>query len=177
MRAAILWFSFTILSLSVGVSSSLALDHEFAGVTKCKMCHKKPEQGEQFVKWEASDHAKAFATLGTPEAKAAGEKLGISDPQTSPKCLKCHSTAYYFSEAVVSSAIPVEEGISCESCHGPGADYLKKSIMENRDEAIANGLIIPNQETCVKCHNPESPSYQPFNFEEKWAKIAHSIPK
>ena len=159
------------------VVSSLALDHEFAGVDKCRLCHKKPEQGEQYLIWQGTGHAKAFQALGTPEAKAAAEKLGISDPQTNPKCLRCHSTAYYFTETKQTDVIPVEEGISCESCHGPGKDYMKKSIMENKEEAVANGLLIQTQELCLKCHNQESPTYKPFNFDERWAKIAHPVPK
>lgn len=151
--------------------------HEFAGVAKCKICHKSPEQGEQFIIWEKTGHAKAFQSLGTPEAKAIAEKMGIADPQTSPKCLKCHSTAYYFTEELVTQVIPVTEGISCESCHGPGKDYMKKSVMENKEEAIANGLIMPTKETCLKCHNEESPVYKPFDFDERWAKIAHPLPK
>ena len=62
------------------------------------MCHKKAETGDQFGIWSAGPHAKAFATLGTAEAKAAGAKVGVDDPQKSGKCLKCHSTAYNFTE-------------------------------------------------------------------------------
>lgn len=151
--------------------------HEFVGVSKCALCHKKPEKGEQFRIWQESKHAKAFETLGTPEAKAAAAKLGIDDPQTSGKCLKCHSTAYGFSELKVTEAIPVEEGISCESCHGPGKDYMKKSMMEDRDAAIGAGLAIPDENTCRKCHNEESPSFKVFDFKERWELIKHNIPE
>ena len=152
-------------------------EHEFVGVTKCSMCHKKPEKGEQFKIWQESKHAKAFETLKTPEAKEQAAKLGIADPSTSGKCLKCHSTAYGFTEAKVTDVIPVEEGISCESCHSPGKDYMKKSIMENKEEAIANGLVIPDEQVCRKCHNPEAPTFKDFNFKERWEKIKHPVPK
>ena len=58
------------------------------------MCHKKDEVGKQYKIWQDSKHAKAFETLGTQAAKDAGAKLGVTDPQTDGKCLKCHSTAY-----------------------------------------------------------------------------------
>lgn len=151
--------------------------HEFIGAKKCSLCHKKPEEGEQFRIWQESKHAKAFETLGTSAAKEAAAKLGISDPQTSGKCLKCHSTAYWFGETIVSDAIPVEEGVSCESCHGPGKDYMKKSIMEDKNAAIENGLMMPDQNTCVKCHNPESPSYKSFDFNARSEEIKHPKPK
>ncbi len=51
--------------------------------------------------------------------------------------------------------------------------------MENREEAIANGMIVhENLESfCIGCHNAESPTYVEFNLEEMWAKIKHSVPK
>ncbi len=151
-------------------------EHEFVGAKKCAMCHKKPEQGEQMRIWEESKHAKAFETLGTAAAKEAGAKRGVDDPQTSGKCLKCHSTAYGFSEQKITEVITPEEGVSCESCHAAGKDYMKKSVMEDKAQAIANGLIIPDEQICLKCHNPESPSYKSFDFKEYWEKIKHPKP-
>ena len=167
----------SLFGFLVTSDATAAPDHDFIGASKCAICHKKPEQGEQFVLWQKSMHAKAFETLGTPEAKATAAKLGIDDPQTSGKCLKCHSTAYGFSEAKISDAIPVEEGVSCESCHGPGKDYMKKSVMEDREAAIEAGLVIPNESTCQKCHNQENPNFKPFDYNERWEKIKHPIPK
>ncbi len=160
-----------------GEMSAAQAEHEFVGVAKCKMCHQKPDKGEQYKIWQESKHSKAFETLGTPAAKEQAAKLGISDPQTSGKCLKCHSTAYNFTEEKVTEAIAVEEGISCESCHGAGKDYMKKSVMENKDEAVAQGMVVPDEGTCKKCHNPEAPTYKSFDFQERFEQIKHPTPK
>ena len=53
------------------------------GAKKCKICHKKAEEGNQWQKWLDGPHAKAFATLGTDKAKAVAAELGIDDPQAS----------------------------------------------------------------------------------------------
>lgn len=162
----------------------------YIGSKKCAMCHKKPEEGEQLKKWQESDHSKAFEKLGTPEAKEAGKKVGVDDPQKSGKCLKCHSTAYNFTETVQTEEIPVEEGVSCESCHGPGKNYKKKETMKDRKLAIENGMIHPALEkSCTKCHNDTSPTWKAdrytkadgtkvgFDPEQAYKKIAHDLPK
>ena len=76
----------------------------------------------------------------------------------------------------MTQAIQPQEGISCETCHGPGKDYMKKSTMEDKDAAKAAGLILPDENTCKKCHNPESPNYKEFDFKTNWEKIKHPIP-
>ena len=68
-------------------------------------------------------------------------------------------------------------GVQCESCHGPGADYSSMRIMSDRDLAIANGLLIPNEQTCRHCHNRDSPTYREFTFDDYFARIRHSRPE
>lgn len=136
--------------------------HKYIGATKCKMCHNKPEKGEQYNKWASSAHAHAMESLKGADA-------------TNPKCTKCHSTAASVDAGLVAT-ITKAEGVSCESCHGPGSVYKSMSLMKNKTEAMKNGLIIPNEETCRKCHNEESPQFKGFNYEEYFSKIAHPNP-
>lgn len=173
-----------ILRASLIVSVGLALTGfvvadgpEFAGVKMCGMCHKKDDSGNQFAKWQASAHAKAFETLGTDKAKEIAKKAGIDDPQKSGKCLKCHSTAYNFTEAVVTEKVKVEDGVVCESCHGPGKKYMMKSAMEDKAKAVAAGLIAEPKKQCVLCHNDKSPTFKGFDEKAMVEKIAHPDPK
>jgi len=158
-------------------------------VKKCAMCHKKEDKGNQYGKWQAMGHAKAYETLGTEAAKAVGAKLGIADPQSSGQCLKCHSTAYFFTEELQTEAVKLENGVSCQSCHGPGADYKKKSIMESLEESIAKGMVHPAKEkSCTLCHNDTSPTWKPdrytltsgettgFDVNQAYEKIKHERP-
>ena len=65
----------------------------YVGVTKCKMCHSADAKGAQYKVWAASPHAKAFATLATPEAAEVAKKAGVTgSPQQAPQCLECHTT-------------------------------------------------------------------------------------
>ena len=149
----------------------------YVGVKACGICHKKEDSGNQLAAWQAGPHAKAYETLGTAEAKAIAAKLGIDDPQQSGKCMKCHSTAYNFTESIATEKIKPEEGVSCESCHGPGRKYMMKSIMQDREKAIAAGLVHPPTQNCTRCHNEESPSFKGFDEKSYVERILHPNPK
>jgi hypothetical protein len=151
----------------------------YVGAAKCaKMCHKSAKQGEQLPIWEKSKHADAYKALATPAALETAKKAGVTgDPQKSDKCLKCHVTGFSADAKLKEATYSIEEGVGCEACHGPGKDYAKLSIMKDKKQALAAGLIVPDEKVCVKCHNQDSPNYKPFNFAEMAKKIAHPIPK
>jgi hypothetical protein len=153
--------------------------HSYVGAAKCaKMCHKSAKQGEQLPIWEKSKHADAYKVLATPAALATAKKAGITgDPQKSDKCLKCHVTGFGVDAKLKEATYAIEEGVGCEVCHGAGKDYAKLNIMKDKKQAIAAGLVLPDEKTCVKCHNQESPNYKPFDFKVMAAKIAHPVPK
>jgi hypothetical protein len=164
-----------ILCVLFAGSSVFAQEYEYIGAAKCKMCHNKPETGKQYDLWKATAHAKAFENLKGPEAIKVGQAKGIADPSKEPKCLKCHSTAAI--NADLNAGITVEEGVSCESCHGAGSAYKTLTIMKDKTQAMAKGLIIPDEKVCKKCHNAESPTFKSFDFASASKLIAHPIPK
>ena len=154
---------------------------KFVGATKCRTCHRKPETGEQYPIWEASAHANAFNTLGTDEAKAIAAEKGIDNPQTSTECLECHVTGYNADAAMLDTKYDKAEGVTCESCHGAGSDYVKKSTMtaitKGEIDGATVGLVTPDEALCITCHNERSPSFEGFDFAERSAEIAHPIPE
>ena len=155
-------------------------DRTFLGVERCKTCHRKPEQGEQFRLWQEGPHAKAYNTLASDEAKAIAAERGIDDPQKAGECLKCHTTAYGVDAQFLGPKFTFEEGVGCESCHGAGGDYYKKKTKEaikaGEIDPASVGLLEPNEEVCRTCHNEESPTYKEFNFEERVKSVNHPTP-
>jgi len=159
-------FILMAVGLMVVVSMVYAGDFTYVGTNKCKMCHKGASKGEVYEKWEKSLHAKAFEAL-----RSKGE-------EKNPECLKCHTTGlgaggYQPGDANASDF----EGVGCESCHGPGSAYKSLSIMKDQKKAIENGLIIPTEAVCKKCHNEKSPTFKGFNFSEYVKKIDHTYRK
>lgn len=156
----------------------------YIGSEKCKMCHSTVKAGEQFRIWSEGPHAKAYASLASEEAKKVAKTMAIEDPQKSEKCLKCHVPTSAVKAEMKSPKWNVAEGVTCEDCHGPGSAYQKMSVMKaitaGTEKGETHGLRTVDETTCKKCHNEESPTFdkaKPFNFKEKYAKIAHPRPE
>jgi nitrate/TMAO reductase-like tetraheme cytochrome c subunit len=132
--------------------------HEYVGVKICKLCHKKDGV---YPSWEKTKHAYAYDSLSAEDKK-------------NKEILKYYTTGTTAKGELLTN-------IQCEACHGPGKDYKKKSVMENKEEAIANGLIIPDENTCKRCHNEKAPKAlaalaKDFDFKKMVAKGVHAMP-
>ncbi|MFN8239698.1 MAG: cytochrome c family protein [Bacteroidales bacterium] len=167
---------FVLFTLVMFIGGTLsAQSFKYIGADKCKLCHNKPATGDQYGKWMGTSHAKALKSLSSQASLDYAKKNGIADPTKEAKCLKCHST-FDAVPAASRGGILATDGVSCESCHGPGSMYKSPAIMKSRDASMKNGLIMPTKEVCLKCHNKENPFYKEFNFETAIAKVNHPNP-
>lgn len=165
-----------VLCLTLLIAGTVsAQTFKYIGADKCKVCHNKPAKGEQYNKWAKDPHSQALKSLANQKSIDYAKKNGIADATKDPKCLKCHST-YDAVAANLRGGILATEGVSCESCHGPGSAYKSPAIMKNQALALKNGLIHPDEKVCKTCHNPENPFHKDFKFAEYAAKVAHPDP-
>jgi hypothetical protein len=157
----------------------------YVGANDC-VCHKNPARGDQYSKWLKDDpHARSYQTLAGEKAKAVGKEMGIENPQKSEQCLRCHSTAAGLKPEQITGTMPVEEGVSCEGCHGAGSDYKKLNIMQDYELAQSKGLIPlkkpeERKALCGRCHNKDIPKafYKEIDFVKSWTgKIVHPLLK
>jgi hypothetical protein len=130
------------------------------GPNACSECHK-----EESAAWQESHHFKTFREMPrNPKGKEIGDKMGVKRVNSAGLCLTCHYT-------VDSKEKPVA-GISCESCHGAGRDWVKvhseysgkTEKTETKEEAAARlkladskGMIRPDSlyelaKNCYSCH-------------------------
>jgi len=176
------WAVLLLLPLATLILADLSsaqdeAEHGYIGVDGCKICHKSAKKGDQYGKWLEGPHAGAYKTLASEEAAAFAAERGLEgSPQEIDECLRCHVTAHGAKAELLGKKYDVKDGVGCESCHGPGADYKSKKVMESLEASVAAGLIVPSEETCLSCHNEDSPSFDGFVFEEMWAQIAHPRP-
>ena len=169
----------TLISLPIFFISAQT-EHAFIGSSSCGMCHKSDKTGKQLSIWQESKHSQAYVNLKTEKADQIAKEKGFTTKAVeTPECLKCHASGYNVDAKLIGEKFKVDEGVQCETCHGAGADYKSKKVMENREEAVKNGLKLfeKPEEFCIGCHNAESPTYVEFNFQAMWDKIKHPVPK
>ncbi len=152
----------------------------YIGVEPCALCHKTEKQGNQLGIWKESKHSHAFEILKSEHAANIMKEKGLSgNAFENAECLKCHASGYNVEASLIGKKFKIEDGVQCETCHGPGSEYKDMKVMKDRNLAIEKGLkVFENIEAyCITCHNVESPTYIGFNFEESWEKIKHPVPK
>ena len=175
-----------LVLLAVGVLATVGLpvagEDSYVGAAKCRMCHLK-----QYKSWEATTMAKSFENLKAgvkAEAKSAAGLDPDADYTTDDTCLPCHTTGYGEPGGFVSlETTPKLVGVQCESCHGPGSQYLADDKMSlknkeyQREDLLAAGLVLPSAETCTTlCHNEKSPFLSEetvFDFETRKTEGTH----
>jgi len=188
-------------------STKKAKEHMYVGASKCKMCHNQPAWGKIYDKWAATKHASAYATLANEQSKTIAKGMKIEDPQKSERCLICHVTGYtspavakIFEKGEIAKIYEkgeiakiygkeqppkgekysLQEGVTCEACHGPAGDYLASHIKKDKALAKADGLILPTEalskQLCEKCHNKQSPTYKEFKYKEAIKLVEHHKP-
>ena len=146
---------------------------KYVGVFECSQCHKGPSMAYPYNQWRLSKHAEAYAILGTDEAWELARKEGVpGNPQSAEACLKCHVIATGEPAGRFAETFDPAQGVQCESCHGPGGEYIAEAIMLDPVASHNAGLLEVNRETCLECHT-EAIHGKTFEFETMWKQIKH----
>lgn len=118
--------------------------------------------------WVSRDpHARAYQVLFDPRSVAISTKLGgvdgrITPAHRDPRCLACHTTPRPEEELAIPSVIH-EDGVGCESCHGPAARWIGPHTSAgwrslSREEKEARYGLLDTKDTfrralmCAGCH-------------------------
>jgi len=108
--------------------------------------------------WSGDAHSSSAKVFKSPTERyqTVAQKYGISlgnAAQVNKECMDCHGTV------ISGKATLAAEGVSCESCHGPGSGYNEPHREEGRAYAIGITFgMTKNQDLkvraamCVQCH-------------------------
>lgn len=134
----------------------------YVGPGECIECHKAENKA-----WQGTHHYTTYKKLHRrKEAKEIAKNMGMKRIKAESTCMQCHYTFKADKKAIA--------GISCESCHGPGKDWIdvhndyggKDVKKEQESEAHrkariakseAAGMIRPANvyklaQNCYECH-------------------------
>lgn len=118
----------------------------YKGSGVCKECH-----SSEMEIYKKTNHSTAFKTL---------ENAGHD---ADPECLPCHTIGFYYTSGFISKdETPNFINVGCENCHGPCSDHILNGSLPS---------VMPNEGTCLQCHNQEHSST--FNFNTYYPKIEH----
>ncbi len=167
--------NYLVLSAAIifaaGIAYGAEKPSEYIGQGQCKVCHNKKTTGAQWAVWKEMKHAHAFDALKSDEAKEMAKELGLTKPpHEEPQCVKCHVTGYDLEKMTVPAKIKLADSVQCETCHGPGSAHKEdgRAVMFKKKTAdevdwMAN-LVEVEESICLKCHNEESPAWNPEQF-------------
>ena len=164
--------------------------NKIVGPEECIDCHKRSNEV-----WVKTPHYTTFKEMSrTEEARDIASKLNINRIKSESTCVQCH----YTTKSVENEKKAIA-GISCESCHGAGRDYVdihgdyggkdvkkENETPEHKKQRIAKsekaGMIRPANlyalaENCYSCHtvpNEELVNVGGHNTGSKFELVAWS---
>jgi Cytochrome c554 and c-prime len=135
----------------------------YLGAASCSSssCHGGAgEQHNQFIVWSQWDfHQRAALILTTARSARVAERLSINDAAVSTRCTVCHSPLTTISSARLSDKNHPDNGVSCESCHGPAEAWLRSHTRHDYTYAmrVSAGMrdlrnMYVRANACVACH-------------------------
>src|SRR5258706_9353222 len=137
------------------------------GVVSCanSLCHGsvKPIKDSnvlqtEYVTWSRVDkHARAFKVLSSGQSQRIAKNLGIADPAKAKICLDCHT--HNVPTERRGERFLLDDGVSCEACHGPSGQWLQSHVQEGATHAdnLKAGLYpasdpLNRAQLCLSCH-------------------------
>lgn len=157
----------------------------YRGAENCRICHAGDATGDAYGTWTSSKHAKAYESLASDTAKRLAGELGIADPQTNARCLKCHSSAPEVAAKQLDAKFDRTLGVQCEACHGAAGKHLKKRVAAAASATnslptapkLAEEIRKGDAQLCLECHNKDCPAFKAFCVNKRWAEIRHPDPR
>lgn len=139
------------------------------GVVNCasELCHGSVSPWKdanvlqnEYVTWSRVDkHAtRAYPALFSERSRRIAANLRLPEPaDRSPLCLGCH--AFAPPTALRGVRFKVQDGVSCEACHGPAENWIERHVATGATHAdnVSHGLYPLNEpvaqaKLCLSCH-------------------------
>ncbi|MEM9062355.1 MAG: cytochrome c family protein [Pseudomonadota bacterium] len=159
----------SILTLTLSgaaVAGSIKDPHTYNGAASCTQagCHELTAPAvdsnvdrNEYAIWSQGPHSKSYLVLLSDQANRIARNMGVGTPTSAGLCLDCHTTNAPAGQH--GALYNVEEGVSCESCHGASGIWLDThhdldvTIEELRDQGLRpTHDPIRRAAICLDCH-------------------------
>lgn len=159
------------LCLLLAVPATIANGNTtYEGVASCagSTCHGRAEgngavvRQDEIATWQepsspSGAHSRAYAVLAGKRGQQIASSLGLGKATQAPACLGCHAT--YIPTTQRGDRFRTDDGVGCESCHGPSGEWLAAHYARPATHAsnVAKGLTpLENPQAranvCLDCH-------------------------
>lgn len=173
----------TLFFCALSTAVFAAEGHRFTGIESCSTsgCHGGGAGKNQVQVHRKDQHANAAVAMGQATwSDQLVRNLGITNAYTSSQCNVCHAPLLTVKpEHFVPdlTAAKAGNGVSCESCHGPGEFWLRSHTRKDYTHAMRVQLGMRDMKdhysranTCVGCHQNLDPAivaagHVPLTFE------------
>ena len=180
-------FTITSLSWAQGVTMSgrtfppkVDSPLKFTGAGSCNQAkchgHKTKPRANEYTTWiKAEVHSAGYSVLFEEDSQKIAEDFGLKGkPEKSKECTVCHTVSIEDKPDLKGEKYDVNEGVTCELCHGPAEQYLEphakpyepKGVSgdeltakraERHNQSVKQGMWDAKDpkvrlETCVFCH-------------------------
>lgn len=168
VRAAMTALLFVAAARAGAQSLPYQVSAQNLGVVNCasSLCHGSISPWKdshvlqnEYVTWSRVDkHARAYRVLFNEQSQRIIRNLGLKNPAHEEKlCLDCH--AHNVAPALRGDRFKLEDGVSCEACHGPSGRWLKSHVENGatHEQNLANGMFptgnaVQRAKLCLSCH-------------------------
>ena len=153
----------------------------YVGARVCGGCHSAASMGASTVNGSfpsRARHSRARRAGRDPNievARAADAAAGPGDLAGMPR--QAWSAEGWEKDAT----LPIQDGVQCELCHGPGSEYASIDVMEDRGAAMMAGLRMPDQDLCINCRIEKGShlavmKQPPLDVKKGWPLLLHPLP-
>src|SRR5216683_43842 len=169
LRCAVVWLAATFFAatLTANAAGLPAETGKYTGPGSCSStsCHGsvKPRADNRIFQneysiWVVKDkHAKAYEPLTGQVGERIGRILGVGKSEQAAKCLACHALDVPANSRA--KTFELNEGVACESCHGPASAWLGPHTTRGwtHEQSVAAGMydtrnLVRRTEKCLSCH-------------------------
>jgi hypothetical protein len=160
---AVLVLALATLVAGPGNAAQPKAHDKIVGPGECAECHKPTTKV-----WQSTHHYATFTEMPrSKEGLEIAERMGVKRVKADSLCMDCH-----FTTQAKGGQEETIAGISCESCHAPAGDWLKRhseysgkkkgqetpeEIAKRWADSEAGGMIRPHMtytlaKNCYSCH-------------------------